>query len=87
MNLLQRLSNPALWATVAGVFMLVGLSGAVPDFLGANGDLLASFFGSVLALLTALGIVREQKIQRLKVENLAARFGISEAEVSKALNG
>ena len=87
MNLLERLAQPALWATVAGVFMLIGLSGAVPDFLGQNGDLLAQFFGAVLALLTALGIGRERKIQRLKVENLAARFGISEAEVSKALNG
>ena len=85
MNLLERLAQPALWATVSGVFMLIGLSGAVPDFLGANGDLLAQFFGAVVALLTALGIIREQKVQRLKVQNLAAKFGISDSEVAQAL--
>ena len=85
MNLLERLSNPSLWATVAGVFMLIGLSGAVPDFLGQNGDLLAQFFGAVLALLTALGIGRERKIQRLQVQNLALKFGISDSEVAQAL--
>ena len=85
MNLLERLAQPALWATVAGVFMLIGLSGAVPDFLGQNGDLLAQFFGAVLALLTALGIGRERKIQRLQVQNLALKFGISDSEVAQAL--
>ena len=86
MNLLSKLANPALWATVAGAFMLLGLSGAVPEFLGSNGDLLASFFGAVLAILSALGINREQKIQRLKVDLLAAKLGIPPDEVARTLN-
>ena len=87
MNLLERLGSPALYATVAGVFALLGLTGAVPDFIAMNGDTIAGLFSALLAFLSALGVVAKEgreKVNAVKLEAALVLMGEAKADEFEA---
>jgi hypothetical protein len=80
LSLFSRLSNPAFWATVAGVLGLLGLSGAVPDLLQQSGDTIAGLFAAILAFLAAVGV----KVQRLTLQNRMLAEGFTPTDIKRA---
>ena len=80
-DLLSRLSNPALWATVAGVLALLGISGAFPDMLQQSGDTIAGLFAAIIAFLSAVGV----RVQRLTIKNRMLSQGFTDTDVKRAL--
>lgn len=87
MNLLERLGSPALYATIAGVFALLGLTGAVPDFLAANGEVVAGFFSALFAFLSALGVISVEaraKVNAVKLEAAMMAMGDAKADEFEA---
>ena len=80
LNLLSRLSNPAFWATVAGVLALLGISGAFPDLLQQSGDTIAGLFAAIIAFLSAVGV----RVQRLTLQNRMMARGFTASEVERA---